>query len=362
MPAADFFSNDVTEADHTFLAACERAGVTPEFFENPLRGPAGEALNVGAATFGRPDAPKRLLVVSATHGVEGYAGAAIQSAWLAAAGADSLPAGTNVVLVHMLNPWGMAWDRRENENNVDLFRNLIYCDHPSEPDPLFDAVDDALDLQHWPDRANPQRRRRYLDLLAQHGQDRLTAAIRRGQHHRPKSLSYHGNGPTWSKVTLDRIVAQRLRGARQIAVIDIHTGFGPSGHGTVMSYDLQSSAKHARVAEWHGGDIYTPGSDADIPDHRARLPFEWIESAVPGAQVTAQILEFGTFAPEESRRPFSANHYFHLFGDPRSAEGRLWGTRYRHFSDPPDPQWREAVVLRGKGVIDASLEGLARWV
>jgi hypothetical protein len=45
--------------------------------------------------------------------------------------------------------------------------------------------------------------------------------------------------------------------------------------------------------------------------------------AVPSASVTAAILEFSTYPPEESRDCFPANHYFHLFGDPLSDEGRM---------------------------------------
>jgi hypothetical protein len=344
-----------------FRRACVRHDIVATFHRNPHRGSEGEVLQLGAATVGRVDAPKRLLVVSGTHGVEGFGGAGVQSGWLNERARDHIPDDVCVVFVHALNPWGMSWNRRENEENVDLFRNLLYCEQPSQTDPLFDAVDDAMALPHWPERRDPERRRVYRELIEQHGQARLLAAIRRGQHHRPKAMTYHGNGPTWSAQTLHHIVDERLTGATHVAAIDLHTGFGPYGYGTVMSYDPPGSDKHNRVAGWFDGDIYTPGADADIPDHRAQLPFQWIESRVPGASVTAAILEFGTFPPEESRDSFPANHYFHLFGDPLSAEGRQWGARYRRFSYPEEDEWKDAVFTRGCDVIDKTLEGLRRW-
>ena len=38
---------------------------------------------------------------------------------------DSPGAGTAVVLIHMLNPWGAAWQRRHNEDNIDLNRSFV---------------------------------------------------------------------------------------------------------------------------------------------------------------------------------------------------------------------------------------------
>jgi hypothetical protein len=359
--AVRYFSATVTEADEKFADACQRAGVTPRFIRNPVDGPHGEALNIGVCTVGQADAPNRLLIISATHGVEGFAGAAVQSGWLAECGPSSLPPETSVVMVHMLNPWGMAWSRRENEDNVDVFRNLLYCEHPSEPDPLYDLVDDALDLEHWPDRDVEAWQQRTAALIAQYGQDRLVAAIRRGQHHRPKGMTFHGTEPVWSKRVLDENVAERLAGACFIGVLDVHTGFGEYGHGLVMSYDPPGSAKHRRVSDWFDGDIYTPGADADIPSHLAQLPFEWIEAQVAGSRVTAEILEFGTFPPEEIGDTFYANHHYHVFGDPLCEEALEWGRRYRRFCYPEEEEWKLMVWQRGREVIERTLRGLSDW-
>ena len=60
------------------------------------------------------------------HGVEGYAGSAVQLKLLekfaSSTRGDDHP---TVVLVHAVNPYGMAHFRRFNENNVDLNRNAL---------------------------------------------------------------------------------------------------------------------------------------------------------------------------------------------------------------------------------------------
>ena len=45
--------------------------------------------------------------------------------------AGDRPADVRVVMIHALNPYGMAWVRRVNEDNVDLNRNFIDWSEPS---------------------------------------------------------------------------------------------------------------------------------------------------------------------------------------------------------------------------------------
>ena len=93
---------------------------------------------------------KFILHISGTHGPEGFAGSAVQSAMLdyfyeskkysnieycEVADADSNSTlldesclNTNlptIVFIHVLNPYGMANNRRFNEDNIDLNRNFL---------------------------------------------------------------------------------------------------------------------------------------------------------------------------------------------------------------------------------------------
>ncbi len=74
--------------------------------------------------------PSAVLVHSCgLHGVEGYAGSAIQRNLLKDATflehLAALQPGQMVIIAHALNPHGMAWRERFNENNVDLNRNCL---------------------------------------------------------------------------------------------------------------------------------------------------------------------------------------------------------------------------------------------
>jgi hypothetical protein len=88
-----------------FLAAAASAGARIEHHRHPERGIDGEELAVDVAELGPVDAPDVVLVVSATHGVEGYCGSALQTGWLEERSTER-PASVRLVLVHALNPFG----------------------------------------------------------------------------------------------------------------------------------------------------------------------------------------------------------------------------------------------------------------
>ncbi|MGH8249882.1 MAG: DUF2817 domain-containing protein [Steroidobacteraceae bacterium] len=357
--APTYFSATTTEADAKFADEARRASAALELIRHPLAGPSGEPLHVGVARIGPARASAATLVLSGTHGVEGFAGAGIQTGLLSELSA--LPDQTALLLVHLINPWGPAWNRREDHENIDLFRNFLYLEDPVTPDPLFDVVDDALDLAHFPEHTPEHDARVRDELIARYGSaERLIAAIRRGQHHRPKSMSYHGNHPSWSRTVLQDVLSRHLAGCRRLAVLDIHTGFGQYGEGLVMSYDAPGDPRHERIQRWFERNVYVPGADADIPPHR-KSPYGIIADWLPGVAVTAAILEFGTFPPDEYRDVFPANHYYHIYGNPRSEEGLRVGARYRRYFYPEEPSWMNSVWHRGHEATLRMLAGLNGW-
>jgi hypothetical protein len=138
--ALPLFSADYFEARAKFLAAAKTRDLAVSSHLNPhARGPKGEDLFVDVATWGPADARAGLLVISGVHGVEGYAGSACQIGWLKSGGNANWPAGLKLVMIHALNPYGFAWNRRVTEDNADLNRNFV--DH-SAPYPENDGYDE----------------------------------------------------------------------------------------------------------------------------------------------------------------------------------------------------------------------------
>ena len=72
-----YFAADYQSARRRFLSASERAGAQLEHIKHPVRGPHGEPLYTDVALVGNLQPKQLLVLISGTHGVEGFAGYAL---------------------------------------------------------------------------------------------------------------------------------------------------------------------------------------------------------------------------------------------------------------------------------------------
>ncbi|KAJ9464874.1 hypothetical protein DIPPA_26445 [Diplonema papillatum] len=255
---------------------------------------------------------------SGTHGVEGFAGSAVQTATLREWARDpaKLPRkGTSVLFVHALNPFGMAHNRRFNEHNVDLNRNAVY--DPEARKALVEREDVAGYFQ-FDQLLNPSRPPTVIDsalffykivknILA-HGLPALKRALVTGQYTKPSSIFYGGATLQPSYVILQQFFeAHRLTKATGKAVhIDVHTGLGPSGVDTMLVASDRELRYVERVFPWDAAEYpqtKVESTDGGVKSQQAGIGYdlakgmsgEAIEYLLPEAQVAATICqEFGT--------------------------------------------------------------------
>ena len=112
MNASQYFPETYQAGRARFRDLARQAGGALHAIDHPVKGPDGGALSMDAAWFGPADPAKALLLVSATHGVEGHCGSGCQAGWLASGGPGRLPADTGALVIHAVNPHGFAWTRR----------------------------------------------------------------------------------------------------------------------------------------------------------------------------------------------------------------------------------------------------------
>ncbi len=148
MPAVAPLSVTYADARAAFLSAASAASGRTSTTVHPSTGPDGEELAVDVVELGPSDAADVVMVVSATHGVEGYCGSALQRHWLEHH-ASERPADTRMVMIHALNPFGFAWVRRVNEDNVDLNRNFIDWSAAPPENPGYGEIADLLVPSEW---------------------------------------------------------------------------------------------------------------------------------------------------------------------------------------------------------------------
>ncbi len=155
------FSESYAEARAKFCgAAAEAGGALRSWFNPHAKGPNGELLYLDTARFGPADAANMLVMISSTHGVEGHCGSGAQIAWLRTGGPAKLPKDTGALLVHAINPYGFAWTRRVNEDNVDLNRNFVDHDKGYPKNDGYLAIADAILPERWDDASIAETRAR----------------------------------------------------------------------------------------------------------------------------------------------------------------------------------------------------------
>ena len=290
-----YFSSSYAQARERFLAAAGPLAARVQSYPVDAVGSQGEALATDVALIGDADAPRVLIMTSATHGVEGFCGAGCQLALL-----DDAPmlerarrAGVALLLVHAVNPYGFSWISRTDEGNVDLNRNAQPFDGgPLPANPGYAELHGLLLPPEWP--PTEQNRQAIARHVEEHGLPATTQAVSRGQYTHADGLFYGGERHAASLLNLRRILQEHASRHARIGWIDVHTGLGPRGHGEKIYAGRRDDKEVARARLWWGSDIAVPyqGSSAsvDITGHLAGL----VDQACPDSTSTSMALEFGT--------------------------------------------------------------------
>lgn len=370
MRSASYFANDYTQARAAFLRAASDAGAAIRSFRNDrCAGPDGGELYTDVATVGEAG-PDAVVLVSGTHGIEGFCGSAIQVGLLSEFLTDQPPAGLTFVLVHALNPYGFAHERRVNEDNVDLNRNFV--DHAAPPhNPGYDELHAALVPAAWQGEPRQEADAFLATIAADRGVRYLQQAVTRGQYRHPDGLFYGGTEPVWSHRLLRSIVREQLTRCRRIAYIDLHTGLGPRGHGEPIFRGGADLSALPRARAWYGEALTMSedgtSSSTPIIGNTASLV---ARELAPRTELTAITLEFGTIPGLRVLEALRADNWLRL--QPASADrtgadtasvDRALVAQIRHqmreaFA-PSDCAWRGAVWARAKEVFGQTLAGMA---
>lgn len=205
-----------------FLDLSYRLGLSHIEQNIPGLGMQGEALNQDFAYLNQ-DHPVTLLHVSGVHGIEGFLGSSIQAKILSTMAGGLKESKVNLIFLHALNPFGMSWYRRANEQNVDLNRN-------------------GLEATNIPENENVRSFARFLQSSSEAnlilnipqalwhfkrlGLKNSTQAIAGGQWEFPQSLFYGGREIQAEYKNLPGMLLKCAPNTKKFYVIDVHSGLG----------------------------------------------------------------------------------------------------------------------------------------
>jgi len=186
------------------------------------------------------DKKKLMIHVSGTHGVEGYAGSAVQSKLLH--NYTFSPDGPQVLLVNLLNPWGLKYGRRYNEHNVDLNRNPIddedwktVLSRGKNEFGYETFYNECIRHGKWLGAIDwPLTIFRSIYCMIKH--PNVVPLIMTGQYHRPDASQYGGNSMEKNHANVLDFIHKYIQvdTVEEVGMIDQHTGVGPRGKDTIL--------------------------------------------------------------------------------------------------------------------------------
>jgi len=210
------------------------AFATAQLSSIPVPGGTEADLAIDVLYIPAQETKQRVLVFcSGVHGVEGFAGSAVQRMILDEFVTDRLVATTGVLMFHAVNPYGFRHRRRVTENNVDLNRN---CDTDGSlfktRNPGYRAVYELVNPKGRVavrSAANLFFHLRTLARIAQTSLNELRQAVVQGQYEFEEGVFFGGRNLEPQLGPVARVVGELLNEYPVAMIVDIHSGYGERG-------------------------------------------------------------------------------------------------------------------------------------
>jgi len=328
------FAENYEEARETFLAAAETAGFRQLRFRVPHEDSSELFLDFALL---RRDPKRVLLHLSGVHGIEGFAGSAVQTELLGDSHAEE---GPSLLFVHGLNPYGMKFYRRANGQNVDLNRN--FRKGAARPNPDYALFDGYLN----PASLNSFRSDRYRAIwkALRLGWARAAKGIASGQATHPKGLFYMGDRVQREIQLLQDILRHHCGQAEELTALDFHTGLGRYKQEQLfVDFDAEPNAE-TYVRETFGR---APDQPKDLTYIAQGRLSDAIRETLPQTKIHYVLQEMGARSQLKTLDALRLENYeWHRrpAGSDRPVEV------VRAMMDafcPEDPSWRGAIVAAG---------------
>lgn len=348
------FTNTYTEARERFAYTAKRSGYTLKSFPLLTSGPHNEVLSVDIAYHLPGKVRKIVMSCSGTHGVEGFYGSAVQTAWLNQNTISSLPEQIGILFIHALNPYGFAGARRVNEDNIDINRNFVDFAKSLPCNEGYAQFAELLLPREW---FGEEKQRADAALLAARTENETfyLSSIYSGQYSHPHGLFWGGDKPAWSNIVLKAILDEFLRFAHEVVFIDLHTGYGDYKQVEVYSLTSEESANHQRLQSWYKDTVRVIASPYLVLGSVANA----VADHLANKQVTRFAIECGTtHLPLTTLDALRADHWLHESGDLSAAYAATIRKEMKQAFYPDDADWKKYVLQISLQVFDETLQNL----
>lgn len=356
-----WFASSYAEAAGRFLIACDDlrdAGhsVVSQRLEIGMKGPADEPLCIDVAIVGSLDSGKVLLSTSGVHGVEGYPGSAIQLAIMSDLCEQDAFSDHAIIFIHAINPYGMAWWRRFNENNVDLNRNFLTEEQSySGFAEGYEKIRSFINPESPPPKKERWFKLKSLRYIYKYGFNNLKQWIAEGQFEYPRAIQYGGSELQPGPELLLNFLDSTLDGVNEIWAIDLHTGLGPSGHDTLLVSPGMTEVDFSHLDKLFPGHVEGLDPNAGVGYQIIGDLHQGLEGRYSDKKWTCVTQEFGTFKPLDVLIATRAENRWTQYGNYyNDIEAKRHWSRQNMLEafNPKDAVWQAKITARGRSVFN----------
>ncbi len=311
------------------------------------------------------DTNRLFVLISGTHGIEGYAGSAIQQMFMKELLDSEIVKDMGVLLIHSFNPFGQKYYRKATEFNVDLNRNC------GTDNSLFEhknpGYGDLYDLLCPSGVVNKNSlRNQFFYLVAiwnilKESMATLRQAALQGQYEFPEGFYYGGNDFTPQTAALQSFLPEIFEPYGLIFAIDLHTAYGewanlhlfPNPEKDEEIKSLTESLFEGYHIDWgDSDDFYTIVGDLS----------GFIKLVNPDAITLCMPFEFGTLNSQETIGSLQSVHRMILenqgfnYGYKNQKSERKVLNDFREMYYPSSEAWRSEVIRQSREMLEFCLD------
>lgn len=346
------FDRDYASCRDRFLSLAEQSGGELNTYINPLLGPNGERLTTDTVLVGDTSASNLVVVISGTHGLELFAGSAVQVQLLTQLSHLKLR-DTAILIVHAINPWGAAYYRRQNEYNVDINRNFLSAESVRIENWAYEKLHPMIhDKEFFIDgKRNALITKKIDTYIASYGSGAYQTALFQGQSMHPDGVGFCGDQQCWSSNTIIEICASHNSKRKHVAIVDLHTGLGPFGHGSLFFPNSSAHQNFSIAQAWFGQNIVAIMGDDSMPYQPQGDMLSGICTAFTHCtDVVGIALEFGTYDVEQLMNLQIEDTWLNSFGSNEEQLGQQIKEKLVEFFCPDSKEWNHQIISKSEEV------------
>ena len=155
------------------------------------------------------------------------------------------------------------------------------------------------------------------------------------------------------------MVQRYLSRVGRVVAVDTHTGLGAFGAAEVILGVPKDSPDYRRaLAIWGPTLVRTTVTGDSVSAHiEASLDLA-IAEMLPGTEVTAVTLEFGTIPPLKVFKALRDENWLHHHGGMKHSNARALKTCLLRAFHPESGEWKASVWSKGRQIVEQALESL----